>query len=59
MGAGSWIALVTKEIGANFTISPILQSLEPFRKHLTIVSGLRNKARRKRPNPTLSSSRAG
>jgi len=32
-----------KEIGANFTISPILQPLEPFRKHLTIVSGLRNK----------------
>jgi hypothetical protein len=32
-----------KETGANFTISPILQPLEPFRKHLTIVSGLRNK----------------
>jgi hypothetical protein len=32
-----------KEIGTNFTISPILQPLEPFRKHLTIVSGLRNK----------------
>ena len=32
-----------KETGANFTLSPILQPLEPFRKHLTIVSGLRNK----------------
>jgi len=32
-----------KETGANFTISPILQPLEPFKKHLTIVSGLRNK----------------
>src|SRR6202049_2670144 len=32
-----------KETGAGFTISPILQPLEPFRKHLTIVSGLRNK----------------
>jgi len=32
-----------KETGADFTMSPILQPLEPFRKHLTIVSGLRNK----------------
>jgi hypothetical protein len=32
-----------KETGENFTMSPILQPLEPFRKHLTIVSGLRNK----------------
>jgi hypothetical protein len=32
-----------KETGTDFTISPILQPLEPFRKHLTIVSGLRNK----------------
>jgi hypothetical protein len=32
-----------KETGTNFTIAPILQPLEPFRKHLTIVSGLRNK----------------
>jgi len=32
-----------KETGAAFTISPILQPLEPFRKHMTIVSGLRNK----------------
>jgi Protein of unknown function (DUF1552) len=32
-----------KETGAGFTISPILKPLEPFRKHLTIVSGLRNK----------------
>src|SRR5580658_1446922 len=32
-----------KETGTNFTISPILTPLEPFRKHMTIVSGLRNK----------------
>jgi hypothetical protein len=32
-----------KEAGATFTMSPILQPLEPFRKHVTIVSGLRNK----------------
>src|SRR5580704_3599395 len=32
-----------KETGADFTMSPILQPLEPFKKHLTIVSGLRNK----------------
>ncbi len=32
-----------KETGTDFAISPILQPLEPFRKHLTIVSGLRNK----------------
>ena len=32
-----------KETGANFTMSPILKPLEPFRKHMTIVTGLRNK----------------
>jgi hypothetical protein len=32
-----------KETGTGFTMSPILTPLEPFRKHLTIVSGLRNK----------------
>ncbi len=32
-----------KETGTNYTMSPILEPLEPFRKHLTIVSGLRNK----------------
>src|SRR5262245_38410868 len=32
-----------KETGTNYTMSPILKPLEPFRKHLTIVSGLRNK----------------
>src|ERR1700712_2966182 len=32
-----------KETGTAFTMSPILQPLEPFRKHMTIVSGLRNK----------------
>jgi len=31
------------ETGTNFTMSPILTPLEPFRKHMTIVSGLRNK----------------
>ena len=32
-----------KETGSDYTISDILKPLEPFRKHLTIVSGLRNK----------------
>ena len=32
-----------KETGAGYTMSPILQPLEPFRQHMTIVSGLRNK----------------
>jgi len=32
-----------KETGTDYSMSPILQPLEPFRKHLTIVSGLRNK----------------
>jgi hypothetical protein len=32
-----------KEVGASFEMSPILAPLEPFRQHLTIVSGLRNK----------------
>src|SRR5215813_3546385 len=32
-----------KETGAGYTASDILKPLEPFRKHLTIVSGLRNK----------------
>ena len=32
-----------KETGASFEMSPILQPLTPFREHLTIVSGLRNK----------------
>jgi hypothetical protein len=31
------------QTGANFEMSPILQPLEAFKKHLTIVSGLRNK----------------
>ena len=30
------------QTGTNYEMSPILQPLEPFRKHLTIVSGLRN-----------------
>jgi len=32
-----------KETGTEYTMSDILKPLEPFRKHLTIVSGLRNK----------------
>jgi hypothetical protein len=32
-----------KETGANYEMSTILQPLSPFREHLTIVSGLRNK----------------
>jgi len=31
------------QTGANFEMSPILQPLEAYRPHLTIVSGLRNK----------------
>jgi Protein of unknown function (DUF1552) len=33
-----------KEVGRNYTMSPILQPLEPYRQYVTIVSGLRNKA---------------
>jgi uncharacterized protein DUF1552 len=32
-----------KETGSGYTMSPILEPLTPFRQHLTIVSGLRNK----------------
>jgi hypothetical protein len=32
-----------KETGTDYEMSPILEPLTPFRKHLTIVSGLRNK----------------
>jgi hypothetical protein len=31
------------QTGTSYEMSPILQPLEPFRQHLTIVSGLRNK----------------
>ncbi len=31
------------ETGTDYTMSPILEPLTPFRQHLTIVSGLRNK----------------
>lgn len=31
------------DTGTNYTMSAILKPLEPFRKHMTIVSGLRNK----------------
>src|SRR4249919_1006543 len=31
------------QTGTSYELSPILQPLEPFREHLTIVSGLRNK----------------
>jgi hypothetical protein len=34
---------VPKQAGADFEMSPILEPLTPYRKHLTIVSGLRNK----------------
>src|SRR5439155_20540004 len=33
---------IPKADGLNFPMSPILSSLEPFRKHLTVVSGLSN-----------------
>jgi hypothetical protein len=32
-----------QQVGTDYTISPILKPLEPFRSHMTIVSGLRNK----------------
>ncbi len=32
-----------EQTGTGYKMSPILEPLEPFRKHLTIVSGLRNK----------------
>jgi hypothetical protein len=32
-----------EQTGTGYTMSPILKPLEPFRSHLTIVSGLRNK----------------
>src|SRR5262245_39282505 len=32
-----------KETGTAYTMSPILEPLTPYREHLTIVSGLRNK----------------
>src|SRR6516162_9437699 len=32
-----------KETGTDYKMSDVLQPLEPLRKHLTIVSGLRNK----------------
>ena len=32
-----------KDTGTGYTMSPILEPLAPFRQHLTIVSGLRNK----------------
>ncbi|HXH24332.1 MAG TPA: DUF1552 domain-containing protein [Vicinamibacterales bacterium] len=31
------------QVGADYQMSPILEPLAPFRRHLTIVSGLRNK----------------
>lgn len=35
----SW---VPKQTGSDYALSPILQPLEPFREHMTVVSGLRN-----------------
>jgi hypothetical protein len=32
-----------EQVGTDYTMSPILKPLEPFRSHMTIVSGLRNK----------------
>jgi len=32
-----------KEAGTDYTMSPILEPLAPFRKHMTIISGLRNR----------------
>jgi hypothetical protein len=36
----SW---VPEQTGTGFALSPILKPLEPYRSHLTVVSGLRNK----------------
>jgi hypothetical protein len=33
---------VPKQTGADYELSPILKPLEPYRAHLTVVSGLRN-----------------
>ena len=41
--ARSWIAGRRRRPARTIEMSPILKPLEPFRKHLTIVSGLRNK----------------
>ena len=38
---GNWVPTAT---GSDFKITPILEPLEPYRQHMTIVSGLRNKA---------------
>src|SRR5262245_17029091 len=32
-----------KTAGTDYEMSPILEPLAPFRKHMTIISGLRNK----------------
>src|SRR5690606_39359451 len=32
-----------EQAGRDYTMSPILEPLAPFREHMTIVSGLRNK----------------
>ena len=32
-----------KQAGSDYEMSPVLEPLEPYREHLTIVSGLRNK----------------
>ena len=36
--------LIPPTTGAGFEITPILRPLEPFRKHLTVISGLANVA---------------
>ena len=41
--ARSWTAGRRRRPARDFEMSPILEPLEPFREHLTIVSGLRNK----------------
>ncbi len=48
-----------KETGTDFTMSPILQPLEPFRKHLTIVSGSAQQARRNATSPTATLNKVG
>ena len=41
--ARSWTSWSPAQTGTDYELSPILEPLEPYREHLTIVSGLRNK----------------
>ena len=51
--ARSWTAGRRSRPAPSFKMSPILEPLAPFRKHLTIVSGLAQQARRNARAPRL------